>query len=91
MKKMTPQASQLDSARLASDQQFQNFLVTDVENPPVAFNLFGRSDGFARIVRQLYRRPAIRADRFADQRKRRQRVASDQTAEIVGQQRAPAE
>jgi hypothetical protein len=50
-----------------------------------------RAHRLLRVVAELHRRPPVRRDSLAHQRERRQRVALHQPAEVVRQQRAPAE
>ena len=73
------------------DQHRLGGLRADAEHALVAGDLVGRAHRLAGVVGELDRGPAVGADRLADQAERRQRVARREAAEVVGQQRAPAE
>ena len=66
-------------------------LLADAEDPLVALDLVGGADRLGRVVGELDGRPAVGADRLADQAERAERVAGGEAAEVVGEQGPPAE
>src|SRR5690606_30843688 len=79
------------ASRQGSDDHLDAFLFADAEDPLVARDLIGRTGRLVGIVRELHGRPAVRAHGLADEAEGREPVVRREAAEIVGEQRAPAE